>query len=98
MCLSSRCGCHPIIQEPKQYAGPWICEMQCRALLACGHPEGLHVTLLDPEVISPTNCVRQPFSQSEIGLYKSVVLANRLNLFWGWTGKEFPNVSTANGR
>jgi PRTRC genetic system ThiF family protein len=59
-----------------------------QALLAYGHPEGLRVTLLDPDVISPTNCVRQPFSQSEIGLYKSVVLANRLNLFWGldWEG------------
>lgn len=59
-----------------------------QALLVYGHPEGLHVTLLDPEVISPTNCVRQPFSRSEIGLYKSVVLANRLNLFWGleWEG------------
>ena len=59
-----------------------------QALLAHGHPEGLPVTLLDPDVISPTNCVRQPFSQSEIGLYKSVVLANRLNLFWGldWEG------------
>jgi PRTRC genetic system ThiF family protein len=59
-----------------------------RALLAYEHPPGLHVTLLDPDVISPTNCVRQPFSQSEIGLYKSVVLANRLNLFWGldWEG------------
>jgi PRTRC genetic system ThiF family protein len=44
--------------------------------------------LFDAEVISPTNCVRQPFSRSEIGLYKSVVLANRLNLFWGldWEG------------
>jgi PRTRC genetic system ThiF family protein len=44
--------------------------------------------LLDPDVISSTNCVRQPFSQSEMGLYKSVVLANRLNLFWGldWEG------------
>jgi PRTRC genetic system ThiF family protein len=59
-----------------------------QALLAYGHPQGLQVTLLDPDVISPTNCVRQPFSQSEIGLYKSVVLANRLNLFWGlaWEG------------
>src|SRR6266851_6949646 len=59
-----------------------------QALLAYGHPEGLHVTLLDPDVISPTNCVRQPFSRSEIGLHKSVVLANRLNLFWGldWQG------------
>jgi PRTRC genetic system ThiF family protein len=44
--------------------------------------------LLDPDAISPTNCVRQPFSRSEIGLCKSVVLANRLNLFWGldWEG------------
>ena len=54
-----------------------------QALWAYGHPKGLHLTLLDPDVISPTNCVRQPFSQSEIGLYRSVVLANRLNLFWG---------------
>jgi len=59
-----------------------------QALLACGHPEGIHVTLLDPDVVSPANCVRQPFSQSEVGLYKSVVLANRLNMFWGldWEG------------
>ncbi|HEX9111896.1 MAG TPA: PRTRC system ThiF family protein [Terriglobales bacterium] len=59
-----------------------------QALLAYGHPDGLHVTLLDADVISPTNCVRQPFSRSEIGLHKSVVLANGLNLFWGldWQG------------
>jgi PRTRC genetic system ThiF family protein len=61
-----------------------------QALLAYGHPEGIHVSLLDPDVISPTNCVRQPFSQSEIGLYKSVVLANRLNLFWGLDWKGIP--------
>lgn len=59
-----------------------------QALLVYGHPEGLHVTLLDPDIISPTNCLRQPFSRSEIGLYKSVVLAHRVNLFWGldWEG------------
>jgi PRTRC genetic system ThiF family protein len=67
-----------------------------QALLAYGHPEGLHVTLLDPDIISSTNCVRQPFSQSETGLYKSVVLANRLNLFWGWTGREFRKGLTPN--
>ena len=46
------------------------------------------MTLLDPDVISPPTVSRQPFSQSEIGLYKSVVLANRLNMFWGldWQG------------
>jgi PRTRC genetic system ThiF family protein len=47
-----------------------------------GHP-GLQVVVADGDRISPTNCVRQPFSESEIGLYKSVVLVNRLNLFWG---------------
>ena len=61
-----------------------------QALLVYGHPEGLQVTLLDPEVISLTNCVRQPFSRSEIGLYKSVVLANRLNLFWGFDWEGIP--------
>jgi PRTRC genetic system ThiF family protein len=67
-----------------------------QALLVHGHPEGLHVTILDPDVISPTNCVRQPFSRSEVGLYKSVVLANRLNLFWDWIGKEFRSGSIPN--
>lgn len=53
------------------------------ALLLAGHPGGLDVTLIDGDVVSPTNCVRQPFSESEIGLSKSVVLASRINLFWG---------------
>ncbi len=59
-----------------------------QALVAAGHPGGLHVTLMDGDTVSATNCVRQPFSVSEIGLHKSVVLANRLNAFWGldWTG------------
>jgi PRTRC genetic system ThiF family protein len=51
-----------------------------QALLAYGHPAGLHVTLVDGDTISATNCIRQPFGRSEIGLPKSVVLANRLNL------------------
>ena len=52
-----------------------------QAMIANGHPEGLQVTLLDGDVISPINCVRQPFSRSEIGLFKAVVLVNRLNVF-----------------
>jgi PRTRC genetic system ThiF family protein len=57
-----------------------------QALIAYGHPEGLHVTVMDGDLISPTNCVRQPFSRFECGHYKAVVLVNRLNLFWnlGW--------------
>lgn len=53
-----------------------------QALVASGHP-GFQVIVADGDRVSPTNCVRQPFSESEIGLYKSVVLVNRLNLFWG---------------
>ena len=59
-----------------------------QAMLASGHPHGLDVILIDGDRISRTNCVRQPFSESEIGLYKSTVLATRINLFWGlgWEG------------
>jgi PRTRC genetic system ThiF family protein len=53
-----------------------------QALLTAGYP-GLHVIVADGDKVTATNCVRQPFSESEIGLYKSVVLVNRLNLFWG---------------
>jgi PRTRC genetic system ThiF family protein len=59
-----------------------------QAMLASGHPNGLDVNLIDGDRISRTNCVRQPFSESEIGLYKATVLATRINLFWGfgWKG------------
>ena len=60
------------------------------AMLACGHPGGLHVTLMDGDTISPTNCVRQPFSRSEIGLYKAVVLMNRINIFWDLVWEAMP--------
>src|SRR5271157_1579259 len=59
-----------------------------QAMVALGHPHGLDVTLVDGDRISRTNCVRQPFSESEIGLHKATVLATRINLFWGldWEG------------
>ena len=59
-----------------------------QAMLAWGHPHGLHVTLVDGDKISRTNCIRQPFSESEIGFYKATVLVTRINLFWGldWEG------------
>jgi PRTRC genetic system ThiF family protein len=55
-----------------------------QALLAFGHPGGLKVTLIDPETVSETNCVRQPFCRTEIGLSKAIVLAHRTNMFWGY--------------
>src|ERR1700682_2085598 len=54
-----------------------------QAMLVHGHRGGLEVTLRDGDVGSATNCVRQPFSQAEIGHSKAVVLVSRLNLFWG---------------
>lgn len=54
-----------------------------QALLLSGHPGGLEVTLIDGDIVSPSNCIRQPFSQAEIGLSKSAVLVSRINLFWG---------------
>jgi PRTRC genetic system ThiF family protein len=58
-----------------------------QAMLVAGHPGGLHVTVMDGDIISPANCVRQPFCRSEIGIAKAVVMVSRLNLFWGlrWT-------------
>jgi sulfur-carrier protein adenylyltransferase/sulfurtransferase len=52
------------------------------ALLATGHPSGIKVCVIDGDRITETNCVRQPFSKSEVGLYKAQVLVNRLNVFW----------------
>jgi PRTRC genetic system ThiF family protein len=61
-----------------------------QSLLARGHPGGLHVMVMDGDTISPTNCIRQPFTRSEIGINKAVVLVNRLNLFWGLKWEAVP--------
>lgn len=59
-----------------------------QAMIAHGHPHGLQVTFVDGDRVSEVNCIRQPFSVSEVGLYKATVLATRINLFWGlgWRG------------
>ena len=58
-----------------------------QAMRVWGHRYGLEVALMDADSVSETNCVRQPFSVSDIGLNKATVLINRINLFWGmnWT-------------
>ena len=56
-----------------------------QSLLAFGHPFGLRITLVDGDVVSPSNCVRQPFSRQEVGHPKASVLATRLAHFWGLT-------------
>src|SRR5271165_1881228 len=61
-----------------------------QALLAFDHPGGLAVTVIDPDTITETNCVRQPFCRTEIGLPKAIALVHRINNFWGltWQGLQ----------
>ena len=61
-----------------------------QAMRAWGHPYGLEVTLMDGDVVSETNCVRQPFSWSDVGQNKATVLINRINLFWGTKWNAHP--------
>ena len=62
-----------------------------QAMRVWGHPMGLDVAMMDADTVSQTNCVRQPFSASDIGQNKATVLINRLNLFWGTKWSAVPN-------
>lgn len=58
------------------------------ALLALGHPRGLHVIVYDDDTVSDANIGRQGFFPADVGQYKACVLINRLNQAWGtdWEG------------
>jgi PRTRC genetic system ThiF family protein len=62
-----------------------------QAMRVWGRRYGLAVTLMDADAVSETNCVRQPFSASDIGQNKATVLINRINLFWGTHWQAIPN-------
>lgn len=51
-----------------------------RALLAKGHPFGLHVVVMDMDRVSESNIGRQAFYPSDIGMYKATTLVNRANM------------------
>ncbi len=61
-----------------------------QALRVWGH-EGLRVELMDGDLVSETNCVRQPFATSDVGINKALVLVNRVNLFWGLEWSAAPH-------
>lgn len=44
---------------------------------------GLHVTIIDPDIVSASNVGRQLFSPSDVGHAKATILATRINLFFG---------------
>jgi PRTRC genetic system ThiF family protein len=62
-----------------------------QAMRVWGHPYGLEVIMMDADTVNETNCVRQPFSVSDIGQNKATVLINRINLFWGTTWSAEPS-------
>lgn len=53
------------------------------ALLAKGHPYGLHVTVYDADTVSHANVGRQAFYPSDVHSYKAVTLVNRKNMALG---------------
>ena len=61
-----------------------------QAMRVWGRAGGLEVVMMDADSVSETNCVRQPFSISDIGQNKATVLINRINLFWGTRWKAEP--------
>ena len=62
-----------------------------QAMKVWGRTSGLEVVMMDADTVSETNCVRQPFSISDVGQNKATVLINRINLFWGtrWGAEPF---------
>jgi len=61
-----------------------------QAMQVWGHAGGIHAMLADGDLVSKTNCVRQPFALGDVGLNKAVVLVNRVNLFWGLSWQAHP--------
>lgn len=62
-------------------------------LVALDQP-GLDVVAFDADTVSPFNLGRQRFTQSDIGLSKSIALIHRINVFYGcqWTAE--PSLAT----
>lgn len=54
-----------------------------RAMVALGHPKGLHVHLVDDDRVSPANVGRQAFYACDVGSYKAMTLINRANMAMG---------------
>src|ERR1700730_9301336 len=62
-----------------------------QAMRVWGRAAGIEVVMMDGDAVSETNCVRQPFSASDIGQNKATVLINRINLFWGTRWRAEPS-------
>lgn len=68
------------------------------AMIALGHPEGLDVTVIDPDTVSPANVGRQMFFPSDVGKNKAEVLIHRLNMAMGVHWRALNDRLTAEDR
>ena len=50
-----------------------------QAMIALGHPEGLHVTAFDNDLVSESNVGRQLYYATDVGQNKADVLVHRVN-------------------
>ena len=53
------------------------------ALLCLGHEGGLKVTIIDPDLVSESNVIRQKFLPYEVGQSKAISLAHKANILFG---------------
>ena len=60
------------------------------ALRDLGGP-GYRLIVADGDSVSPSNVGRQLFSEADVGRKKSVVLVNRVNMFFGTNWEAFPH-------
>lgn len=55
-----------------------------QSMLDLGHPEGLRVTVVDFDEVSPANIGRAKFFSADVGQNKAQVLVNRINMCYGF--------------
>lgn len=67
------------------------------ALLELGKP-GISVTAYDNDKVEEHNLLRQKFSYSDIGEFKSSVIINRINRLYGFNWKAVPKFFTQNDK
>jgi len=67
------------------------------ALLELGKP-GISVTAYDNDKVEEHNLLRQKFSYSDIGEFKSSVVINRINRLYGFNWEAVPKLFTQNDK
>jgi PRTRC genetic system ThiF family protein len=61
------------------------------------HQLQLDVQVMDGDIVSPANLVRQPFTRGDVGRNKAECLVNRYNLWFGLSFEAIPTMLTEPG-